>query len=159
MIFGSLDWFFSKRWWWSFFFFGKWMRHGRMPLVCKLMHDFWKSWYLKKRWWFFFKKIFYFYFLFFLKSSWFFSFLLKKNKKQNNFFSATQSNLSWLSNSSGEIGGGGWIFGPHLLVFFSFFLSLFLPHFFLFLHCHYSLSLPLAFSPLLHNFFSKKLLS
>ena len=28
----------------------KWMRHGRMPLVCKLMHEFLKPWYLRKRW-------------------------------------------------------------------------------------------------------------
>ena len=27
----------------------KWIRHGRMPLVCKFMHDFWKTWYLRKR--------------------------------------------------------------------------------------------------------------
>ena len=45
--------FFLKRWWWTLFFW-KWMRHGRMPLVCKLMHDFWKPWYLRKRWFFFF---------------------------------------------------------------------------------------------------------
>ena len=36
-----------------FFFFWKWMRHGWMPLVCKLVHDFWKPWYLRKRWFLF----------------------------------------------------------------------------------------------------------
>ena len=35
-------------------FFLKWMRHGRMPLVCKLIHDFWKPWYLRKIWFLFF---------------------------------------------------------------------------------------------------------
>ena len=34
---------FLKRWWWWSFFFWKWMRHGWMPLVYKLMHDFLKT--------------------------------------------------------------------------------------------------------------------
>ena len=34
--------------------FWKWMRHDQMPLVCKLMHDFWKPWYLRKIWFIFF---------------------------------------------------------------------------------------------------------
>ena len=38
-------------------FFWKWMRYSRMPLVCELMHDFWKPWYLRKRRFFFFFKI------------------------------------------------------------------------------------------------------
>ena len=35
----------------------KWMRHGWMPLVCKLMHEFLKPWYLRKRWFLFFSKL------------------------------------------------------------------------------------------------------
>ena len=37
--------------------FWKWMRHDQMPLVCKLMHDFWKPWYLRKIWFLFFFKM------------------------------------------------------------------------------------------------------
>ena len=50
------SWFFLKRWgWWSLFFsFWKWMRHGRMHLVCELMHDLWKPWNLRKKWFFYF---------------------------------------------------------------------------------------------------------
>ena len=50
------SWFFLKRWgWWSLFFsFWKWMRHGRMHLVCELMHDLWKPWNLRKKWFFLF---------------------------------------------------------------------------------------------------------
>ena len=45
-----------KRWWWWSLFLKKWMRHGWMPLVCKLMHDLWKPWYLRKKWFLLFSK-------------------------------------------------------------------------------------------------------
>ena len=51
-----IDFFFWKRWWWwLLLFFWIWMRHGQMPLVYELMHDFWKPWYLRKIWFLFFK--------------------------------------------------------------------------------------------------------
>ena len=54
---------FWKSWFFFFFWkdddddllFWKWMRHGHMPLVCKLMHDLWKPWYLRKNDFFFFQ--------------------------------------------------------------------------------------------------------
>ena len=53
------SWFFLKRWWWWFFFlfsffFGKWTRHGQMPLVCELMHDFLKTLIFEEKMIFFF---------------------------------------------------------------------------------------------------------